>query len=542
MSQQEYLDLVNQSSSWVSLCHNFYRLSHKRPIVLDPVQQKVFNVLEFGDDISIFPPEDIRQHYRIIMCWPRQFGKTFTVGTLAAVAAPVYDDFHIGCYGPHDNRAKKLLRQIKDKIIESAFRNRVNWKLRSMTHLEMINGTTTVDSFNTSELQIRGDTEHLQLFDEADYIYDNEMILDAIEPKTLIPQNEGTWGKILMISTPNMKNEESVFKQWYKDAVASRKLYCRTCRKLHPIHAFIDTKTVESDFTVFNIPKSIDNCDCGSTNFHYFYDSDFMVIPVDPKNNPRIAWATLKKRLDQRSWSPRARQEYLGEIIFGQGGMFTLDLLSRLESNQLHNWKFPPRNWDPDEHEICAGLDYGKNHDNTVITMVEKEGEMNYLRSCQVLDSEIVGPTWSQIRKWVKPILTAWNPQYLCADCTMLSNESVERMETDLQEWDLDTINLKNKKTQPGFWIDRKTKLELIGGMEEKMKFGNVRLPSVMEPGMREFRREFLNFGFEKSNAGNIIYQALRGHDDRVISFGLGLIGFEQEAFPDMLDYVWAFE
>jgi hypothetical protein len=403
----------------------------------------------------------------------------------------------------------------------------------------MVNGTE-INSFNTSEMQIRGDTEHVQLIDEADFIYDDDLIYQSIEPKTMIPRQNG-WGKILMISTPNVKNEGSVFKTWYFEALASRKLYCQVCGKLHPFSAFLSSSIKETDFIVYEVPNNLDNCDCGGNKFVYYYDSDKMIVTVDPKKHPRIPWPEIKARLDARNWSPRARQEYLGEIISGAGGMFPLDCLVRMESPSLHNYKFPAKNWEPEEHETCAGLDYGKTHDNTVLTIFEKKEHHIDLLSMQVLDSRVENPSWEEIRRFVREPLCAWNPTYLAVDCTGLGSESAERMENDIELWDLDTYILSNKKNHVGFYIDRKSKQELVNNMEEKVKSVQVRIPPVFETEMRELRTEFLNFGYEVTKASNVIYHALRGHDDRVISFALGLIGFESDMFPTMLDSVMTF-
>ena len=519
------------------MCHAFYRAPGGYALGLDPVQQKVFNVLEFGDDITIFPPDVIRPHYYILMNWPRQFGKTFSIKQCAAVAAPI-QTLQIGCYASHENRSRILLAKIKDALMNSDFSGQVNWKHKSKQHLDLVNGSM-INAFNTSELQIRGDTEDLVLIDEADYILDNDLILDSIEPKTLIPRQRGL-GKMLLISTPNMRNEGSVFKKWYFEALGSRKLFCQVCNKLHPIADFLSETVKETDFNVYEVPR-VDNCDCGSVKFVYYYDSEKMIIPVDPKQNPRISWADLKKRLDARNWSPKARQEYLGEIVAAGSGMFSLDVLIRCEDPRLRNFRYPPPGWDPEEHETCAGLDYGKTHDNTVLGIFEKKNSEYNLLSLHVLESEIESPSWEDIRRFARPVLTAWEPTYLTVDCTGLGSESAERMHDDLDTWDLDTLMLSNRKNHLGYYIDRKAKQELVNNMEEKVKSVQVKIPPAYEPGMPELRAEMLNFGYEVTKASNIIYHAMRGKDDRVMAFALGLIGFETEQFPDMTGTVMAF-
>lgn len=517
------------------MCHAFYRAPGGYPMQLDPVQQKVFNVLEFGDDISIFPPEVIRPHYYVLMNWPRQFGKTFTVKQCAATAAPI-QTLQIGCYASHENRSRILLAKIKDALMNSDFSGQVNWKHKSKQHLDLVNGSM-INAFNTSELQIRGDTEDLVLVDEADFILDNDLILDSIEPKTLIPRQYGL-GKMLLISTPNMRNDGSVFKKWYFEALGSRKLFCQVCHKILPIADFLSSKVKETDFNVYNVPK-VDNCACGATKFVYYYDSEKMIIPVDPKQNPRITWPDLKKRLDSRNWSPKARQEYLGEIVQSGSGMFPLETLVRIEDPRLRNFLHPPRDWDPSEHDTCAGLDYGKTHDNTVLSVFERKNHEFHLLSMHVLESEIDSPSWEDIRRFVRPIIAEWEPGLLAVDCTGLGSESAERMVRDIE--DLDTVMVNNKRNHIGYYIDRKSKQELVNNMEEKVKSMQVKIPPVYEPGMPELRSEMLNFGYEVTKASNIIYHAMRGKDDRVISFAMGLIGFEQDVFPDMTDAVMVF-
>lgn len=532
-------NLLDTSSSWVGMCHAFYRHPTGKPVKLDTWQEKVFNVMQFGDDINEIPVEYIRPHYYVLICCPRQVGKTFLVKEMAATIGPIYDDLFIGCYGPHDKRAKILLKKIKDAIKYSDFYSSVNWKRKSKEHLEFLNGTE-VNSFNTSEMQIRGDTEDVQLIDEADFIYDDDLIYQSIEPKTIIPRQRG-WGKILMISTPNVKNEGSVFKTYYMQALDSRKLFCQVCGKIHDLSSFLSSRVEESDFVVYEVPKNLDNCGCGGEKFVYYYDSDKTIVSVNPKQHPRIPWPVIKERLDARNWSPRARQEYLGEIISGAGGMFPIDCLTRMESMDLHNYKYPPDNWDPDEHETSAGLDYGKVYDNTVLTITEKTSNEYKLLSLQVIESVVENPSWEDIRKFVKKPLVAWNPGCIVSDCTGLGSESSARMSRDVVKWNLDTEVISNKPNHIGFYIEKNSKREIVNNLEETVKSTQLRIPPVHEPWMKELRGEFLNFGYEVTKASNIIYKAMRGHDDMVISLALSLIGYKYNEFPAMLDSIKGF-
>ena len=101
---------------------------------------------------------------------------------------------------------------------------------------------------------------------------------------------------------------------------------------------------------------------------------------------------------------------------------------------------------------------------------------------------------------------------------------------------------LDNKPNHTGFILDRKSKNDLVSNMEEKVKAAIVSTPPVFEPEMRELRAEFLNFGYEVTKASNVIYHAMRGKDDRVMAFGLGLIGLIAEAFPPMLGSIGAYK
>jgi hypothetical protein len=513
-----------------------------KPVHLDPVQRSVFNVLEYGDDPDMFGGRVLRPHYYVIMCWPRQTGKSYTIHRFSGTAPLVNDDFHIGCYGPHELRSRIMLRNIKDDLKNSHFYSQVNWKEKSKTHLSILNGST-VDSFNTSELQIRGDTEDVCLIDEADYILNNDLILDSIEPKTTIPRLTKGWGKMLLISTPNMQNAESVFKTWYYEAVASRKLFCKACEKTFPLLDFITDRTPEDTFTVFGVPEAIDNCSCGARSFVYFYDSDKIVIPVDPRKLPRIPWESIKKKLDGRHWDPHSRQEYLGEIIEGSGGMFPLPMLQRCEDFHLHNHAWPPPHWTDEDHLTCAGLDYGKLHDRTVISIVEKLDEHRYnLLHCYPVEVPVASPTWDDIRNEIKPILSAWDVTYLVPDATGIGNESAERMKQDLDEWECNTAILNNKTKHTGFYIDRQSKLDLVATMEERMKSSQFYMPPLNEPAMKVVRQEFMNFGYEVTKAHNIIYKALKGHDDAVISIMLANMGFALDYVPTLQEYTQGYK
>ena len=530
------------ASSLADLCESYCMEPSGKATRLDPVQRSVFNVLEYGDDIELFGGKILRVHHYVIMCWPRQTGKTYTISKFAAVAPLAFEDFHVGCYGPHELRSRIMLRKIKDNLKFSHFYSQVNWKEKSKTHLSL-GKNSTIDSFNTSELQIKGDTEDVCLLDEADFMYDPNLILDAIEPKTTIPRLTKDWGKMLLISTPNMQNADSVFKQWYYEAVASRKVYCKACGKVKPISDYISMACPEDSFTVFGVPDKIDNCSCGTKSFVYFYDSDKIVIPVDPRKLPRIPWATIKAKLDARNWDPHARQEYLGEIIEGSGGMFPLPMLQRCEDYQLHNYKWPPKDWNKDEHNTCAGLDYGKLHDRTVISIMEKVNDYRFnLVSCHPVDVDVDSPTWDDIRRSIEPILTAWDVTYLVPDATGIGNESSERMKRDLDEWKCNTAILSNKPKHTGFYIDRQSKLDMVAAMEEKMKAAQFFMPPLNEPSMKLVRQEFMNFGYEVTKAHNIIYKALKGHDDMVISIMLANMGFKMDYVPSMKDFTWGFK
>jgi hypothetical protein len=209
-------------------------------------------------------------------------------------------------------------------------------------------------------------------------------------------------------------------------------------------------------------------------------------------------------------------------------------------------------------------VDLGKTHDATVITVGHNEDKESKIR--RVLDyiehhPGKGGQEYNEVRYFILKQVANWKPDWLIIDPTGVGDAVAEQIYYDLgalatkgvngtyhytdaygkkKEVEyfippvrkLRTMMYSNKKDHYGYWFDTNSKFDLIESAINELSRGNVALPPQYSSKPAEILwDEMLNFSFDYSNSGKVIYGTQSAHDDAVISYSLLLWILKQRPF-----------
>ena len=192
----------------------------------------------------------------------------------------------------------------------------------------------------------------------------------------------------------------------------------------------------------------------------------------------------------------------LGEIIAEGEGVFTEDQLNIAENPALKNII----RIDPTVNYI-AGVDYGKLHDNSVITVIHQDRKsgkaiLDYQR---VILSKYQGKEYEDIRNDLIEVILAFRPSMIVCDSSGIGDPILEQMDKDLIKAGWFGKIYSNKKNRKGFVFDVRSKPDLIENLQNFFSRGRIMVPHRDEPTMDMLRNELLNFSYEMTNTNYII-------------------------------------
>ena len=90
----------------------------------------------------------------------------------------------------------------------------------------------------------------------------------------------------------------------------------------------------------------------------------------------------------------------------------------------------------------------------------------------------------------------------------------------------------RNKSNRLGFIAEKTSKRSMVENLEMYIVQGVLHVPPQHEREITELFDELIDFGYETTEAGNIVYAAQTGHDDRVSSLALALWGQKDKRYP----------
>jgi hypothetical protein len=516
------------------------------------IQKTIYNVVDYGYDLStkVIKPQKLPKY--IVLVLPRQWGKTTGIASLVACLLIRYPGCKIGVMSNKDENAKKFIEKVAMFIKYSQYSALVDTDRKSTLSLRFpldlhgIELISTVESFGETE-NIRSNSYTWLILDEIAQSSE-EIIKGAAFPTTRFQGNYRKNGKpdTILISTP--RGAKGTFAEYFKIGIKQRRLGCKACLTTFERKELPD----EVDYYGFK-PKYTKPCPkCAKVDYEFVDGPDVAVVNVDPWSHPIYTPEILRQELDLAGWTPLARQEYLGEFIEDGAGVYYDDWLKNCvdETLTLH----PPKGG-------VVSIDFGRNHDATVIMAGHRANGTYILEDIKYIPS-IGGIEYNQIRYELLMYVCEVNPYLLVPDATGIGDAVVEDIYHDLITLRSDdvhgfyirdgirtdyTINCKpdlrttiwRKQLKSSTRIDKmgivfeyNIKFEIIQHSIEVISTGKLKIPKRFSHiNMQRLWEELINYGYEYSSNGRIIYGTQNGHDDTVIALAMLLYACNAPTF-----------
>jgi len=515
------------SASYVDFAETYFKDPDDptKPLILEPGQKQVINALQFGYDIDAVPDHYIHPNppKGVIMIWPRQTGKTTGVVTFCCAALCLEPGIRIGVMGQSEPIAKEIIARISRMLKASPFANKVDRFLSMEVQMKSLG---LVMAHTTSE-NIRGFSYHYVILDEAARIDDKIIEGAALHTARKIGRR---WA---MLSTP--KGYQGMLVKYYRQGLRTRKVICRSC-----LMEFTQAHFQNVKFDALLMAAGMPACsECGhyepditdedgrSFGNTYFYGvGDYTVITVDPFKTSFYPKEEIIAELEKGNWNPTLRQELLGEIIAEGQGVFTEEQLDRAHKPTRRNVMRPEANI-----SYIAGIDFGKLHDNSVITIVHQNRESGKIvvDFQKVILSRYFGKEYDDIKNDLIEIIKVFKPTMIVPDATGVGEPIIEQMEKDLSRSGWWGKIHCNKKNHLGYYFDVRSKPDLIENLQNLFQRGRVELPHREEPTIDMLRNELLNFSYEMTQSNYIKYGVQIEHDDTVIALALAVWGLREK-------------
>lgn len=543
---EELVNALHAAGSLVAAAEMLFRnpRDFKKPLVLESQQVTVYNLFQFGYDISLFnkPPAfpDGTFYSPRFFClpWRRRFGKSSTAGTLGSVVAlTAKPPCLVGLYGPHDDSSKLLLDRCLGFIQHSPanlmrYIDKKHLSKYAILFDEIGNG---LRAFNSSEKEIRGWDVDYAIIDEMDQFQNPSVIEGAIIPSTSDKVLEGR-GKIFGLSTPNKMNKKSLFKQWMNRAIDEMALYCTNCDSSYYTSDFFSDELGRKHFSPFKPVPHVKCRSCGSYDHWQYIFKDYAVIHADPfTSSPRFTRESIQREIDQAFDKKLAEQEYLGLFVLDGGNIFDMESLEKLVNKTLINHYKPlPRQ---NSKYRVTGIDLGRLQDNSVFCTVEQDkttGKIQLLSMESIHASKNV--SWDQIKEKAVAHIRMMVPELLVPDATGVGDPIIGDLHKTLftNHRGPMTTMLNNKSGRLGFVFDYQSKLDIVKNMEMAINGGYIEFPPMREREISELFSELVDFDYDFTDNNRIVYSATEGHDDRVMALALALWGLRNKRMPLM--------
>jgi len=496
-------------------------------------QVDAIDTIQFGYPLSRFKFAEIEkldQPEGGILMSRRQVGKSILCGYSSAgfnIIGAGFPDYKIPCYcgmiAATEDESLELIDKTKYALRESDFNNLLVGRPK-VDRIRLKNGSYT-RSHPGSLLSIKGKKYHYLFVDEGRWI-DEKVLLEGALPTVTHGYRWTT------ITTP--QGTKGWLTESYIKAISERPVICVECLAIYSQKDFLQAEfPIKNE--IWKIP-SLPKCkNCGANNYKYGYG--YIATPyINPWTCPIIDQDKLKRKLDYYSWSPWARQEYLGELVDEASMIILKEWIDRSTNDRLRN-VMRLQTGIP----YVLGLDFGRLHDATCFTIIHRDGLgkiiLDYMRT---ISGEFdIETDWDSIHDQAREIISFYKPIIAVIDSTGMGYREVEAIQKEIKDWSPGTALYHTQKNwwkmpperrRLGFWFDRINKPQLIGSMKSLLSTNPpaLEIPPRTEPEMDDFVSELLRYECIIHPNGYIEYGTQDTHDDRLISYALALWGISE--------------
>ncbi len=240
--------------------------------------------------------------------------------------------------------------------------------------------------------------------------------------------------------------------------------------------------------------------------FHTMYlrgrdpnELDYESFTFPSSDNPYLPEGEIeeaKRQIPENAF----RQEYLAEFIADGAGVFRGIRDCILSGNGIINatpwFKKYPNNTIPKDERYLAGIDLGRTHDYTVLTIIDSKRDVVYF-------DRFTGINWALQKKRIATACKKYNNAQGLADKTGLGNAVVE--------------DLHKQMRVKGFNFTHQSKEDIINSLSITIEEKLIRFPEI-----EQMVSELDAYDYEVSPTGKYTYGAPTGYyDDCVISLAL---------------------
>lgn len=531
-SEEEIREFLLTALQWAEFAERYFKNPDDldKPLRLEPGQRKAINALQFGYDIDYVPSNYIIKNPPkiVVMIWSRQTGKTTGVVTGAATILVLQPGVKIGVMAQSETMAKEFIQRTADILRNSPFKSHIE-KITKM-EVRMKHGGY-MRAHTTSE-SIRGQSYHYLILDEAARIEDEIIEGAALDTARKIGK------RVIMLSTPAGYGGSLV--KYYQQGLRTRPIICKNC-----FTNFTQAHFKTTQFDPIIMARGLPPCpECGFEledgqsekedimtdekiieGKTYFYGvGHYTVISIDPFSSSFYSKDEILEELRRRGNTATARQELLGEIIAEGQGVFRKEWLDAAEDPVLQNIFMKKKNIN-----YIMGVDYGKVHDNSVAVIGHEDPKsrqiiVDYLRIIRSGNIE-----YEDIKNDLIEIVSYFKPIWILADATGIGEPVIEFMEKDLIRIGWQGRIYSNKTNHLGFYIDPKTKPDLIENLVTYFARKRIRMPTKYDGDMGVLYNELLNFSYDITKTNYLKYGVQSEHDDTVIAVALMVWGHKHK-------------
>jgi hypothetical protein len=480
---------------------------------IDLLVEKILLFIETLSGVPLFPYQRefarriveslvINDGAEITGLFARQSGKSETVAQVAAgcmvilpklyyeLKLPMLEKFKdglwVGLFAPRSEQARTTFQRTKERISNK----HASMILNDPEIAESVRATGGIIALNNGsfmlpmsaapQAEIESKTYHLMYLEEA-------QLIDATKSrKSIRPMGAFTNATIVQTGTCHMIRGE----------------FYRACMR--------------------NKREALKR---GSVQNHFEYDYK-QVIKYNPNYKKYID--KEKKRLGENS--DDFRLSYKLEWLFDRGMFITEGILEDVAADKKRKWVDGLR-----EGVQIAGLDLGKHHDSTVLTILDIDEELvdedgNMPRYILDID-ELSGDDYEAQYPQIVDKLRKYNTQVVLVDATGVGDPIVER----LQRLVPDDILVVGQK------LTLQSKSDMYYYLQQELKAGRVVVPwhakTVKTITHRKFVQQMIEL--EKTYMGRYMKVAhpdeRDAHDDYPDSLALAVWATKTQIMPDML-------
>lgn len=536
-------------SSTNSFSQHFFLspLNPSKPFTAFPYQVKLFDVVDYGYDMHAYAEDGLKPTIPVryvILLSPRQYGKTVGIVNLATSLACRTPNQKIGILSMRADKAEKLVKEICYNIKKAGFPK--DFIVQERKEWVILGNNTEIFSYGATEA-IRGEALTWLIIDEAAAPAFDEKIFEAALPTVEIAgahtNQKFETPSVIFTSTP--RGHDNIFLEWYLRGLNNREVGCRSCGYKRRIQ-HEDFKGIK--FSELSIPEDMPPCPkCGNVDYRYVHNY-VASIRVDPFQHPFKTKEEIMDEVHRRGNTPMVRQELLGEIVSGELGVFRETWLRNCLDINLYNDAVPKKG-----NRYVMGVDYGKNHDATVICVGHlNKDNMAVLDHIYYMEAEGSGLSYKDIRFHFLRLVTTYKPYLVVLDATGLGDPLVEVVKDDIYDlkyngvtvytsegrtrqehffpavFDLSTKIYSNLPKRLGYVFTAQSKEDIISNAQKMLMDGRARIPDeTLDNATTQLWKELKRFGYQYSTNGRIKYGTQSEHDDCVIAYALLLWGLQ---------------